>query len=348
MNPEAWTCPAPLRDHPNIVMGHGGGGRLSAELIRHLFVPAFGDEALGQLADAAVLDLPGSRIALSTDSFVVRPLFFPGGDIGDLAVHGTVNDLATTGATPLALSVGFILEEGLPLETLGRIVDSMASAASDAGVRLVTGDTKVVDAGHGDGVYINTTGIGVIPDGVDVRPGRILPGDSVLISGPIGDHGMAIMSVREGLGFEGDIISDTAPLGGLVQTLLRAGIDVHAMRDPTRGGLAATLNELAATAQVGIELDEPAIPVRRPVASACEMLGMDPVHVANEGKMVVFVAGEQEEAALEAMRSNTHGMGSVKIGRVNRSHPGLVVARTALGATRVVDMQIGEQLPRIC
>jgi len=345
---DGWTCPAPLRNQPNVVMGHGGGGKLSGELIEHLFLPAFGGERLGELADAAVVAVPAGRIAISTDSFVVRPLFFPGGNIGELAVNGTVNDLAMRGATPRYLSVGFVLEEGLPLEDLGMIVDSMAAAAKRAGVEVVTGDTKVVDRGHGDGIYVNTTGVGTVAEGVDISASRIRPGDVILVSGTIGDHGIAIMSVREGLGFEADIVSDTAPLSDMVASLLDAGIDVHALRDPTRGGLAATLNELAAASGTGVVVEQAAVPVHRVVAAACEMLGMDPMYVANEGKLVAFVPAEQAEAALAVVRDHELGAEAAIIGRVVDEHPGMVVATTPLGATRVVDMQVGEQLPRIC
>ncbi len=269
MTIEGWACPLPLQDQPNVVMGHGGGGKLSSELIEHLFLPAFGGERLAELADAALMELPPGRVAVSTDSFVVRPLFFPGGNIGELAINGTVNDVAMRGARPMFVTAGFILEEGLPLGDLGAVAESMAAAAKRAGVEIVTGDTKVVDRGHGDGIYINTTGIGVVPDGVDIAPQRIRPGDAIIVSGTIGDHGIAIMSVREGLGFDADVASDTAPLNAMVADLLDAGIDVHALRDPTRGGLAASLNELAAASQTGIVLDEPAIPVRRIVAAAC-------------------------------------------------------------------------------
>lgn len=345
---DGWACPAPLRDQPNVVMGHGGGGKLSAELIEHLFLPAFRNEHLEGLGDAAVLQLPPGRIAMSTDSFVVRPRIFPGGDIGELAVNGTVNDVAMAGATPLYVSVAFILEEGMPLEELAGIAQSMAKAASQAGVQLVTGDTKVVDRGHGDGIYINTTGIGIIPEGVDIHPRNIRPGDAVLISGTIGDHGMAIMSVREGLEFESTIKSDTASLNHLVHALLDGGIEVRALRDPTRGGLAATLNEMAGAANVGVVIDELNLPVDRAVASACEMLGMDPLYVANEGKMAVVVPAGQAEQALEIMRADELGLNATAIGEVVAGHPGIVVAKTAIGATRVVDTQVGEQLPRIC
>ena len=329
-------------------MGHGGGGKLSSELIEHLFLPAFGGSHLAELTDAALVDLPPGRVAVSTDSFVVRPLFFPGGNIGELAVNGTVNDVAMRGAKPLFLSVGFILEEGLPLGDLGVVAESMAAAAKRAGVEIVTGDTKVVDRGHGDGIYINTTGIGVVPDGLEIGPRRIQPGDAVIVTGTIGDHGMAIMSVREGLGFEADIASDTAPLNAMVADLLTADIVVHTLRDPTRGGLAATLNELATASGTGIVVDEQAVPVRRIVKAACEMLGLDPMYVANEGKAVVFVPPQHAEAAISIIQSDEYGRDAAVIGHVVADHPGMVVATTPLGTTRVVDMQVGEQLPRIC
>lgn len=345
---DGWVCPMPLRDQPNIVMGHGGGGKLSAELIEHLFLPAFSNEYLDGLGDAAVMELPPGRIAMSTDSFVVRPRIFPGGNIGELAINGTVNDVAMAGADPKYVSVAMILEEGMPIDELAWLVQAMSKAAETAGVQLVTGDTKVVDKGHGDGVYINTTGIGVLREGLDVHPRNIQPGDAVLVNGTIGDHGMAIMSVREGLEFESAIRSDTAALNHLVAALLDAETDVRAMRDPTRGGLAATLNEFAAAAGVGVVVDELSLPVKRAVASACEMLGMDPFYVANEGKVVVVVPADQSDRALEIMRSNELGKGSVVIGEVVAAHPGVVVAKTAIGSTRVVDTQVGEQLPRIC
>jgi len=348
LNFEGWTCPMPLRDYPNIVMGHGGGGKLSAELIEHLFVPAFANEALANLGDSSVLNLNGSRIAMSTDSFVVRPLFFPGGNIGTLAVHGTVNDIAMSGAVPLYLSVGFIIEEGLPLAQLGAIVESMAAAAKTAGVQLVTGDTKVVDKGHGDGIFINTSGIGLIADGVNVGPHRAQPGDVVIVSGTLGDHGMAIMSVREGLQFETTIESDTAALNGLVAAILAACPDVHVLRDPTRGGAASSLNEIAQASQVGIALDENKIPVKTAVSSACELLGMDPIFVANEGKLLAIVPEASAEAVLAAMQAHPLGQDAAIIGKVVAQHPGMLTARTGIGGTRVIAMQIGEQLPRIC
>lgn len=347
MTIENWSCPMPLRDHPSIVMGHGGGGQLSAELIEHLFVPAFGDGELAELADAAVLD-PGGLISFSTDTFVVRPRFFPGGNIGELAVNGTVNDVAMRGALPRYLSVGLILEEGLPLAELGVIVESMAAAAAHAGVTIVTGDTKVVDRGHGDGIFINTTGIGILREGADIRPQRAEPGDVIIVSGNVGDHGMAIMSVREGLEFEASIVSDTAALNHMINDVLDTGTDVHVLRDPTRGGLAASLNEIATAADVGVLIEERAIPVDRTVAAACEILGMDPMYVANEGKVVAFVPAADADRVLDTMRSHREGVNATVIGEVTSTHRGMVAARTPLGSTRVVDMQVGEQLPRIC
>jgi hydrogenase expression/formation protein HypE len=347
---EGWACPLPLRHHERIVLGHGGGGQLSAELIQHLFLPAFGPAAATATpTDAAVIPLGGGlRLAFSTDSYVVRPLFFPGGSIGELAVNGTVNDLAMVGARPLALSTGFVLEEGLELAVLHRVATAMGAAAQQAGVEMVTGDTKVVEQGHGDGLYVNTTGIGLVPDGVDVRPQRARPGDVVIVSGPIGLHGIAVLSVREGLEFGTEIRSDTAPLHGLVAAMLHASLDVHALRDPTRGGLAASLCEISETAGVGIALDEPAIPVPDAVRAACGFLGLDPLHVANEGRLVAMVPAEVADDVLAAMVATGAGRGSVVIGRVVDAHPGVVVARTALGATRIVDRPLGEQLPRIC
>lgn len=349
---ENWSCPLPLRDYPSIVMGHGGGGRLSSELVEHLFVPAFGGTAhahvLQQLGDAAVLDLGGSRLAFSTDSYVVRPRFFPGGNVGDLAVNGTVNDVAMTGATPVALSVGLVLEEGMPIDELGVIVETMGRAARAAGVSIVTGDTKVVDAGSGDGVYVNTAGIGLVRPGLDLGPHRVRPGDAIIVSGPIGMHGIAVMSVREGLEFGSEIVSDSAPLNGLVAALLDAGIDVHMMRDPTRGGVAATLNEIAKASGTGVHIVERDVPVPDDVRAACGFLGLDPLYVANEGKLVAFVAPDDAERALEVMRATDVGQGATLIGHVVEEHPGVVVARTGIGGTRVVDLPLAEQLPRIC
>jgi hydrogenase expression/formation protein HypE len=330
-------------------MGHGGGGKLGNELVEHLFLPAFRNAALENLGDAAVLDLGPGRIAMSTDSFVVQPLFFPGGSIGDLAVNGTVNDLAVSGAEPRYLSASFILEEGFPLSQLAAIVDAMAQAAAIAGVQIVTGDTKVVERGHGDGCYINTAGVGVLRQGITVAPNRATPGDAILVSGTVGDHGMAIMSVREGLEFESPIRSDCAALNGMIaEVLAQAGTAVHVMRDPTRGGLASTLNEIALASGVGIAIDEPRLPVRFEVQSACELLGLDPVYVANEGKAVFFVAPDAADQVLSALRAHPLGRDAARIGHVTAEHPRMLVARTAMGANRVIPIQIGEQLPRIC
>ncbi len=344
----AWTCPVPLRDSPTIVMGHGGGGAMSAELIEHLFLPAFGDAAQAELGDSAILPSGTGRIAFSTDSFVVKPLFFPGGSIGDLAVNGTVNDLAMSGARPMFLSTAFILEEGTALADIGRVAMAMGAAASVAGVRLVTGDTKVVDAGHGDAIFVNTAGVGVLDDGVDIRPARAAVGDVVIVSGPIGVHGVAVLSCREGLAFGTAVESDCAALNGLVAAMLATGADVHVLRDPTRGGVAASLNEIALAAQVGVEIVERDLPVPDGVANACSLLGLDPLYVANEGKLLAFVPAAHAEQVLVAMQAHELGKESVIIGRCVPEHPGMVVARTGLGGTRVVDLPVGEQLPRIC
>jgi hydrogenase expression/formation protein HypE len=344
-----WSCPLPLADYPAVVMGHGGGGKLGNELVEHLFLPAFRNPELENLGDAAVLDLGGGRLAMSTDSFVVQPLFFPGGSIGELAVNGTVNDLAVSGAEPKFLSASFILEEGFPLAQLAAIVEAMAEAAKTAGIKIVTGDTKVVERGHGDGCYINTAGIGRLRAGVSVGPRQAMPGDAILVSGTMGDHGMAIMSVREGLEYESQIRSDCAALNGLIADVLMAvGTAVHTMRDPTRGGLASTLNEIAQASNVGVEIDEPSLPVRAEVQSACELLGLDPVYVANEGKAVFFVASEATDRVLEVLRGHPLGRDAARIGRVTREHKRMLVARTAMGANHVIPTQIGEQLPRIC
>ncbi|HEX6249170.1 MAG TPA: hydrogenase expression/formation protein HypE [Nocardioidaceae bacterium] len=346
---DGWVCPAPLRDTPTIVMGHGGGGAMSAELVEQLFLPAFGDMGSPDLADAAVVPLAdGSRIAFSTDSFVVRPMFFPGGSIGDLAVNGTVNDLAMAGATPLFLSTAFILEEGTALADIARVAEAVGAAARAAGVRLVTGDTKVVDHGSGDGVYVNTTGVGLVRQGVEVHPRRARPGDAVLVSGDLGVHGVAVMSCREGLEFETEILSDTAALHGLVEAMLATGVDVHVLRDPTRGGLAASLNEIARASGVGVELVEREIPVPDAVRDACGLLGLDPLQVANEGKLVAFVPADCAEEVLAAMQAHPLGRSARRIGTCVEDHPRTVVALTALGGRRVVPLPVGEQLPRIC
>ena len=345
----SWSCPLPLEGYPTIVMGHGGGGKLGNELVEHLFLPAFRNPALENLGDAAVLELGSGRLAMSTDSFVVQPLFFPGGSIGELAVNGTVNDLAVSGAEPKFLSASFILEEGFPLAQLAAIVQEMAAAAKTAGVQIVTGDTKVVERGHGDGCYINTAGVGLLRSGLSVGPHRARPGDVILVSGTLGDHGMAIMSVREGLEFESQIRSDCAALNGMIAAVLEAaGPAVHAMRDPTRGGLASTLNEIATSSGVGVSIDERALPVRPEVHSACELLGLDPVYVANEGKAVFFVAPEAADGVLELLRAHPLGRDAARIGKATAEHPRMLVARTQMGANRVIPLQIGEQLPRIC
>lgn len=348
VDPANWTCPAPLRDQPVVVMGHGGGGALSAELVRDVFAPAYGNPVLDALGDCAVLRLGGARLAFSTDSYVVRPLFFPGGSLGDLAVNGTVNDLAMSGARPAYLSAAFVLEEGVELTVVDRVARAMGAAAKAAGVTVATGDTKVVEAGHGDGVYVTTAGVGLIPEGVDIRPQRARPGDAVIVSGPIGLHGVAVMSVREGLEFGVEIASDTAPLADLVAAMLAVTPDIHVLRDPTRGGLAASLNEIARASGTGVRLRERAIPVPEAVANACGFLGLDPLYVANEGRLVAFVPPEQAEAVLEAMRAHPQGGGAALIGECVDDHPGTVVVETGLGGTRVVDLPLGEQLPRIC
>ncbi|MCF6521927.1 hydrogenase expression/formation protein HypE [Streptomyces sp. JJ36] len=329
-------------------MGHGGGGALSAELVEHVFAPAFGGPALAGLADSATVTLGGARLAFSTDTFVVRPLFFPGGSIGDLAVNGTVNDLAMSGAQPAYLSCGFVLEEGVETALVARVAEALGAAARTAGVEVVTGDTKVVEAGRGDGVYLNTAGIGLVPDGVDLRPQRAEPGDVVLVSGPIGLHGVAVLSRREGLEFDVEIASDCAALGGLVEAMLAVTPDLHVLRDPTRGGVAAALGEIASAAGVGVVVRERSLPVPEPVANACAMLGLDPLYVANEGKLVAFVPREHADAVLAAMHAHPLGTGAAVIGECVPDHPGMVVARTGLGGTRVVDLPVGEQLPRIC
>ncbi len=400
MNGFDLNCPVPVSDHATVQLAHGGGGRLMRGLIEGLFLPAFADansplllgEGQGEGSslpsplspspspphDSVVLPTAGSRLAFTTDSFVVSPLFFPGGDIGGLAVYGTVNDLAMAGARPAYLSAGFVLEEGLPMETLRRVVASMAEAARTAGVRIVTGDTKVVDRGKGDGIFINTAGIGWVPEGVEISPSRVRPGDAILLSGDLGRHGIAIMSVREGLQFEGALESDCAPLGGLVEAMLAAGSEkgtgpicrdqpsvgarpegashkldlspfpIHCLRDLTRGGLAAALNEIATDAGVGVEIDEAAIPVAEPVAAACELLGLDPLYVANEGRLVAFVPAASADKVLEAMRRHPAAVGPARIGVATGSHAGVVELRVRFGGGRIVDLLSGEQMPRIC
>ena len=342
-------CPLPLSTYPTVTMGHGGGGRRTQLLIEQMLRPAFNNAALDALHDGAQLEVQGVRLAFSTDSYVISPLFFPGGDIGALAIHGTINDLAMCGAQPFALSAALILEEGLPMETLWRIVQSMRDAAAAAGVPVVTGDTKVVERGKGDGVFINTSGVGLIPAGIRLDPRRATPGDVILVSGPVANHGMAIMSVREGLTFETTLTSDTAALHTLVAELLATvGADAHVLRDPTRGGVAAALNELAQAAHVGMQLDEAAIPLDEEVRGACELLGLDPLYVANEGKFLAIVAREVADTALAVLRAHPLGGRAAIIGQVTPTHPGTVVLHSRIGGNRVVAMLSGEQLPRIC
>ena len=348
------SCPLPIFDHPQIVMGHGSGGKLSAELIEKVFVSRFRNATLEKMDDQALLQIGGAKLAFTTDSFVVTPIFFPGGDIGTLAVNGTVNDLAVGGARPLYLAAAFILEEGLPAAELERVVDSMARAASHAGVQLVTGDTKVVNRGKGDKVFITTTGIGVVERGTQLSADRAQPGDKVLLSGFIGDHGITILSQRENLEFESTLESDCAALNGLVDAMIGAAEEAGAvdglrvMRDPTRGGVATVLNEIAARSGVGMLLRESVIPVRDAVRGACEMLGLDPLYVANEGKLVAVVAPEIAERVLQAMRAHPLGAESCIVGEVVEQHAGMVLMKTGVGGTRVVDVLFGEQLPRIC
>jgi hydrogenase expression/formation protein HypE len=342
------TCPVPILSHRDITLAHGSGGKLTHQLIEDIIRPAFSNPLLDSMHDGAVFEAGGCRLAFSTDSFVVDPIFFPGGDIGTLAVNGTINDLAMCGARPLYLSAAFIIEEGLPMEDFRRVVQSMRAAANAADVPLVTGDTKVVNRGKCDKIFINTSGIGQVPDGIAISPTRAAPGDKVIVSGPIAVHGIAIMSVREGLEFESEIASDTAPLHGLVEAALAAGPDVHVLRDPTRGGISSTLVEIAESARVGIRLDESSIPINEDVKGACEILGLDPLYVANEGKLIAIVAAGAADQVLRAVRSHPIGANAAIIGEVVDDHNGMVILRTRVGGERVVDMLPGEQLPRIC
>jgi hydrogenase expression/formation protein HypE len=342
------TCPLPISDYPEIVLAHGSGGRLTQQLLQKMVLPQFRNELLEPLHDGAIFSLGSTRLAFSTDSFVVSPIFFPGGDIGKLAVNGTVNDIAMCGARPLYLSAGFILEEGTSMEDFWRVISSMREAAAEAGVTLVTGDTKVVDRGKADNIFINTSGIGVVPEGVNIHPGRARPGDKIILSGQIAVHGMAIMSVREGLEFETEIVSDTAALNQLVETILATMPDVHVLRDPTRGGITSALTEIAQTAGVGVVLNEALIPISEEVKGACEILGLDPLYVANEGKLIAIVPAETADAVLTAIQNHSLGAHAAIIGEVIDDHPGLVTMKTRVGGNRVVDMLSGEQLPRIC
>lgn len=346
------TCPVPHDHHDTVQLAHGGGGRMMRGLIEGLLLPAFRDpnrpDAEAPPHDSAVLDIGGTRVAFTTDSFVVNPLFFPGGDIGKLAVYGTVNDLAMAGAQPLGLSCALILEEGLPFDVLQRVVESMQQAAAAVGVPIVTGDTKVVDRGKGDGIFINTAGVGIVPAGIEVHPLRVQVGDRILLSGDIGRHGITIMSLREGLQFAGAPDSDCAPLADLVSQLARLGADLHCLRDLTRGGLAAALIEIAAHVGVGVEIDEASIPVVPPVRGACELLGLDPLYVANEGRLVAFVPQAAADQALTLLRDHPAASQPAVIGEVVAAHPGEVELRTVLGSGRLLDLPSGEQMPRIC
>ena len=342
------SCPLPRSNYKEIVLAHGSGGKLSQQLIEGVVLPSFRNELLEPLHDGALFSIGDERLAFSTDSYVVSPIFFPGGDIGKLAVHGTVNDLAMCGAKPLHLSVGFILEEGLPMDDFRRIVESMREAADTAGVTLVTGDTKVVDRGKADKIFINTSGIGVVPPGREISPRRARPGDKIILSGQIATHGIAILSVREGLEFETEIASDSAPLNGLTEAIFATGADVHVLRDPTRGGITSALSEITQAASTGMVLEEARIPISEEVKGACEILGLDPLYVANEGKLLAIVPAESVASVLAAMQGHPYGRDAAIIGEVTGDHTGFVLMRTRIGGTRVVDMLSGEQLPRIC
>jgi hydrogenase expression/formation protein HypE len=342
------NCPIPISEYPQILLAHGGGGTLSQQIIKKMIAPQFQNELLSPLHDGAIFTLGGTRFAFSTDSYVVSPIVFPGGDIGELAVYGTVNDLSMCGARPQYLSAAFVIEEGFAMDDLWRVILSMKAAAEKAGILLVTGDTKVVDRGKGDKIYINTSGIGTIREGVNVSSRGARPGDVVILSGEIAVHGIAIMSVREGLEFQSPIMSDTAPLNGIVESMLEASPDIHVLRDPTRGGVASALNEIAESSHVGVEIQQEAIPISEPVRGACEILGLDPLYVANEGKLIAFVAPGGAEDVLACMRQHPLGKQSAVIGQVVSDHAGTVVMKTSIGSTRVVGMLSGEQLPRIC
>jgi hydrogenase expression/formation protein HypE len=346
---EAFRRRAPRLLDEVVTLAHGAGGKASAALFEAVFLPAFANDVLAAQTDAAVVTLPsGERLAFSTDSYVVKPLRFPGGSVGHLAVHGTVNDLAVMGAAPLALSAAFVIEEGFPIESLRGIVADMAEAAATAGVSIVTGDTKVVDRGAADGMYISTAGVGVIPAGRDLSARRVVPGDVVVVSGTIGDHGTAVMLARGDLALDADIVSDTAPLHDLVERLLTAAPSTRWLRDATRGGIGTVCNELARDADLTVVLDEASLPVRPPVAAACELLGIDPLYVANEGKFVAIVAADEADAALVALRADPLGTDAVRIGEIRKEPPGIVVLVTPIGGTRIVDMLVGDPLPRIC
>jgi hydrogenase expression/formation protein HypE len=341
-------CPLPLDEYPRVLLAHGGGGRLTQNLIERLLLPSFDNPYLAPLHDGALLNLDGARLAFTTDSYVVQPPFFPGGDIGRLAVFGTANDLAMCGARPLFLSCGLIIEEGLPMEDLWRVIVSMKEAANEAGVQIVTGDSKVVERGKGDGVFVNTSGVGAVLPGLDVGPQRVQVGDEIVISGSLGRHGIAIMALREGLSLDAAIESDSAPVFPLVQALAEAGIDIHMLRDPTRGGVSSSLNEIAGKSGTGVVIEESALPIGPDVQGVCEILGLDPLYVANEGNFLAFVSAGQGERAAATLREHALGREAAVIGRAVREHAGTVVMRTLVGGERIVDVMSGEQLPRIC
>ncbi|MBM4170426.1 MAG: hydrogenase expression/formation protein HypE [Ignavibacteria bacterium] len=342
------TCPIPKSDYNRVLLAHGGGGTLSHQLINKIFLSQFGNEILNTLHDSALINVDSNRLAFTTDSYVVHPIFFPGGNIGELAVYGTVNDLAMAGAKPLFISVGFIIEEGLEIEELWKITVSMKLAAEKANVKIVTGDTKVVDKGKGDKIFINTSGIGIISPDVSINPVNCKPGDKIILSGKIAEHGIAIMSARENLEFESAIKSDTAPLNFLVEQMLQTSNKIHVLRDPTRGGIATVLNEIAAQSNLGISIEQEKIPIAEDVKAACEILGLDPLYIANEGKLIAFVDPEVADKMLKTMRSNEFGKDSSIIGVVTNENPKTVIMKTSIGSNRIVDMISGEQLPRIC
>lgn len=342
------SCPIPLQQYPHVLLAHGGGGKLMHHLLENVFGKAFANPILDARHDSAPFAVPSGKLAMTTDSYVVRPLFFPGGDIGSMAVHGTVNDLAMSGARPRYLSAAFIIEEGLPMETLWQVVCSMRDAAQHCGVQIITGDTKVVDKGKGDGLFINTTGIGFIETPLTISPKSVLPGDAILVSGDLGRHGIAIMAVREGLQFETTIQSDSAPVHEMVLDLLQAGVEIHCLRDLTRGGLASALNEIAEAAHLRIAVEEQSIPVREDVHAACELLGLEPLRVANEGRFVAFVPARDAQRAVDIIARHESGMGAAIVGEVAGPADPLVICRSRIGVARVLDMPSGEQLPRIC
>ena len=342
------TCPIPITEYDKVMLAHGGGGSLSNKLIEKMFFSEFDNEYLNKMHDGAVFNTQKGRMAISTDSFVIQPIFFPGGNIGELAVYGTVNDIACCGAVPQYLSLGFILEEGLPMDDLWKIVQSIKFAAGKAGVKIVTGDTKVVEKGKGDKIFINTTGVGIVKEGINISPENCKPGDKIIVSGTVADHGTCIMSLRAGLEFETEIKSDSAPLNHMIKEILEVSGKINVLRDPTRGGLASTLNEIASSSGKGIMLYEDNIPVREDVKGVCELLGLDPLYVANEGKLLVFVAEEDAEKVLSVMKQNEYGKNAAIIGEVQNTDDKIVKLKTSIGTTRIVDMISGEQLPRIC